>query len=143
LRDPYGDPTTELQLDGIGGVSILAKASVFRNGAHFPAFSFMKHAETEGLGKLARAMGLEVVGLPHYVIWHIYEPSDDDLKHMEWMRQEEIRLANWKKMMANYNVAFRHAFQKIDDSWNDEKHRMLKNSDPIKLSRKVEVDWSE
>lgn len=143
LRDPYGDPTTELQLDGIGGVSILAKASVFRYGAHFPAFSFMKHAETEGLGKLARAMGLEVVGLPHYVIWHIYEPSDDDLKHMEWMRQEEIKHANRKKMMENYNVAFKHGFQQLEDAWNDEKHRMMKNSDPLQLSRDVEVDWSE
>ena len=36
-------------------------------------------------------MGLSVVGLPHYVIWHIYEPSSDDIKHMEWMADEEER----------------------------------------------------
>lgn len=36
-------------------------------------------------------MGYTVVGLPHYVIWHIYEPSSDDLKHMEWMALEEVR----------------------------------------------------
>ncbi|GMG44320.1 unnamed protein product [Ambrosiozyma monospora] len=47
LRDPYGDPETEMVLDGIGGVSILSKAKVFKSGAHFPAFSFEKHAETE------------------------------------------------------------------------------------------------
>ncbi|KAJ6144650.1 hypothetical protein N7470_008545 [Penicillium chermesinum] len=52
LRDPYGDPDMEMELDGIGGVSILAKAKVFRSGVHFPAFSFEKHAETEGFGKM-------------------------------------------------------------------------------------------
>lgn len=52
LRDPYGDPDVEMNIDGVGGVSILAKASVFRAGVHFPAFSFEKHAETEGFGKV-------------------------------------------------------------------------------------------
>lgn len=52
LRDPYGDPDMEMEIDGVGGVSILAKAHVFRSGVHFPAFSFQKHAETEGFGKV-------------------------------------------------------------------------------------------
>ena len=52
LRDPYGDPDMEMEIDGVGGVSILAKAKVFRSGCHFPAFSFEKHAETEGFGKV-------------------------------------------------------------------------------------------
>jgi len=42
----------EMDLDGVGGVSILAKAKIFRAGVHFPAFSFEKHAETEGFGKV-------------------------------------------------------------------------------------------
>jgi hypothetical protein len=42
----------EMEIDGVGGVSILAKAKVFRYGCHFPAFSFEKHAETEGFGKV-------------------------------------------------------------------------------------------
>ena len=54
LRDPYGDPDMEMEIDGVGGVSILAKAKVFRSGVHFPAFSFEKHAETEGFGKVRR-----------------------------------------------------------------------------------------
>ncbi len=29
LRDPYGDPDMEMEIDGVGGVSILAKAKVF------------------------------------------------------------------------------------------------------------------
>ena len=52
LRDPYGDPDMEMEIDGVGGVSILSKAKVFRSGVHFPAFSFEKHAETEGFGKV-------------------------------------------------------------------------------------------
>lgn len=105
LRDPYGDPDMEMELDGIGGVSILAKARVFRAGVHFPAFSFEKHAETEGFGKvrslglvpesiesnidqMAKRMNFSVIGLPHYTIWHLYEPSDDDLRHMEEMELE-------------------------------------------------------
>jgi len=88
LRDPYGDPDMEMEIDGVGGVSILAKARVFRSGVHFPAFSFEKHAETEGFGKMAKRMGYSVVGLPHYTIWHLYEPSVDDIRHMEEMEQE-------------------------------------------------------
>lgn len=34
-------------------------------------------------------MGFEVVGLPHYVIWHVYEPSADDLIRMEQMEREK------------------------------------------------------
>lgn len=90
LRDPFGDPDMELEIDGVGGVSILAKAKVFRSGVHFPAFSFEKHAETEGFGKMARRMQYSVVGLPHYTIWHLYEPSVDDIRHMEEMEAERI-----------------------------------------------------
>lgn len=106
LRDPYGDPDMEMEIDGVGGVSILAKARVFRSGVHFPAFSFEKHAETEGFGKvsmkvfgsskplltilsqMAKRMKYSVVGLPHYTIWHLYEPSVDDIRHMEEMENE-------------------------------------------------------
>lgn len=32
---------------------------------------------------MAKRMGYSVVGLPHYTIWHLYEPSLDDIRHME------------------------------------------------------------
>ncbi|EPY49408.1 anp family mannosyltransferase complex subunit [Schizosaccharomyces cryophilus OY26] len=89
LRDPNGDPNAEMNLDGIGGVSIMSKAKVYFEGAHFPAFSFERHAETEGFGKMAKRMGFSVVGLPHYVIWHIYEPSDEDKVIMAEMEREQ------------------------------------------------------
>ncbi|KAK6465471.1 hypothetical protein DFJ63DRAFT_282296 [Scheffersomyces coipomensis] len=141
LRDPYGDPEVEMDLDGIGGVSILTKAKVFRTGSHFPAFSFEKHAETEAFGKLSKRMGYSVVGLPHYVIWHIYEPSSDDLKHMEWMALEESRQKEAAKIKKVYDKVWNKAFDDVQDTWQIERSMFLKNTDMSKL-RPIQVDWS-
>ncbi|TID21148.1 hypothetical protein CANINC_003428 [Pichia inconspicua] len=91
IRKPDGDPAEIIDLDGVGGVSILAKASVFRHGANFPAFTFMNHAETEAFGKLCKVMGKRVGGLPHYTIWHIYEPSEDDLIEISRLERKKRR----------------------------------------------------
>lgn len=63
---------------------------------------------------MAKRMKFSVVGLPHYTIWHLYEPSADDLKHMEHM--EEERLA---KEAAEKEEAERA--KKMQESWNDPK----------------------
>ncbi len=68
LRDPYGDPDTEMDIDGVGGVSILAKAKVFRSGVHFPAFSFEKHAETEGFGKVRASSDMHIDTFTYWCI---------------------------------------------------------------------------
>ena len=39
---------------------------------------------------MAKRMKFSVVGLPHYTIWHLYEPSVDDLRHMEEMEMERL-----------------------------------------------------
>lgn len=88
IRNPDLDPKELLDLDGVGGVSILAKAELFRRGIQFPAFTFENHAETEGFGKMAKKMGYRVGGLPHYTLWHIYEPSDDDLRDIAEKERE-------------------------------------------------------
>lgn len=141
LRDPYGDVEVEMDLDGIGGVSILTKAKVFKSGSHFPAFSFEKHAETEAFGKLSKRMGYSVIGLPHYVIWHIYEPSSDDLKHMEWMALEEIRQKEEAKIKKVYDKVWDKAFDDVQGKWFKERNNFLKNTDMSHL-RKINVDWS-
>ncbi|EGV65469.1 Mannan polymerase II complex anp1 subunit [Yamadazyma tenuis] len=141
LRDPYGDPEVEMELDGIGGVSILTKAKVFRTGSHFPAFSFEKHAETEAFGKLSKRMGYNVYGLPHYVIWHIYEPSSDDLKHMEWMALEEVRQKEEAKIKAVYDKVWDKAFMDVQVDWKKEKNDFMKNTD-LSNFREILVDWS-
>lgn len=91
FRDANGDPNEVVNLDGVGGVSILARARLFRLGIHFPAFTFENHAETEAFGKMAKKMGFRVGGLPHYTLWHIYEPSDDDLKEIGNKEREKRR----------------------------------------------------
>lgn len=61
----------EIELDGIGGVSILVKADVHRSGINFPCYPFENQAETEGFAKMAKRAGYGVYGLPNYVVWHI------------------------------------------------------------------------
>ncbi|QLG73369.1 hypothetical protein HG535_0E04530 [Zygotorulaspora mrakii] len=144
MRDPGGNPEDEMELDGIGGVSILAKAKVFRTGSHFPAFSFEKHAETEAFGKLSRRMNYNVVGLPHYVIWHIYEPSTEDLKHMAWMAEEERRKLEEKRLREFYDLIWETGFEDIRMDWSNERQAILKNLDHDAASdRRIEVDWSD
>lgn len=124
LRDPYGDPDVEMELDGVGGVSILAKARVFRAGVHFPAFSFERHAETEGFGKMARRMKFSVVGLPHYTIWHLYEPSLDDLKHMEEMEKERKEREKQEKEDAEKKKKVKEEFQDVSEQWAKDKEAL-------------------
>lgn len=91
LRNKDGNPSEIMNLDGVGGVSILARAHLFRKGIHFPAFTFENHAETEAFGKMAKKMGFRVGGLPHYTLWHIYEPSDDDLREIAKLERDNRR----------------------------------------------------
>ncbi|KAL8705175.1 MAG: hypothetical protein Q9201_001712 [Fulgogasparrea decipioides] len=121
LRDPYGDPDMEMEIDGVGGVSILAKARVFRSGVHFPAFSFEKHAETEGFGKMAKRMGFSVVGLPHYTVWHLYEPSVDDIRHMEEMEQERKNREREEKERTERAKKIKEEFNDPNSQWEKDK----------------------
>lgn len=121
LRDPYGDPDMEMEIDGVGGVSILAKARVFRAGVHFPAFSFEKHAETEGFGKMARRMGFSVVGLPHYTVWHLYEPSEQDLQHMQEMEEERNARAQEEKEREERMMKIKEEFKDPNSQWEIDK----------------------
>ena len=127
LRDPYGDPDVEMELDGVGGVSILAKARVFRSGVHFPAFSFERHAETEGFGKMARRMQYSVVGLPHYTVWHLYEPSVDDIKHMEEMEAEKRERERQEKEAADKAKKLQDDFEHVGSQWEKDKQSIAES----------------
>lgn len=94
IRDVNGDPEEIIDLDGVGGVSILSKASAFRHGTNFPAFTFLNHAETEAFGKLTKEMGMKVGGLPHYTVWHIFEPSEDDLNQISKLERRKRRFGS-------------------------------------------------
>jgi mannan polymerase II complex ANP1 subunit len=128
LRDPYGDPDVEMELDGVGGVSILAKARVFRAGVHFPAFSFEKHAETEGFGKMAKRMQFSVVGLPHYTVWHLYEPSVDDIRHMEEMEAEKKMREAQEKENQEQVKKMKSQFKEVGSQWESDRQGMADDS---------------
>ncbi|KAK8219187.1 Mannan polymerase II complex anp1 subunit [Zalaria obscura] len=136
LRDPYGDPDMEMEIDGVGGVSILAKAKVFRSGVHFPAFSFEKHAETEGFGKMAKRMKFSVVGLPHYTIWHLYEPSVDDIRHMEEMENE-------RKAREAEEKAKQERLEKIQSQFDDTQGQWEKDRSDIESIKKKAQEEEE
>lgn len=140
LRDPYGDPDMEMEIDGVGGVSILAKAKVFRSGVHFPAFSFEKHAETEGFGKMAKRMKFSVVGLPHYTIWHLYEPSVDDIRHMEEMEKErKAKEAEEEAKKAKENK-IKETFDEKKSDWEREKAAVQDMVQKAKNEEKAEAE---
>ncbi|ORZ04955.1 Anp1-domain-containing protein [Absidia repens] len=57
-------------LDAVGGTCTLVKAKVHRDGAIFPSFPFQHQVETEGMAKMAKALGYEIFGLPNYLVYH-------------------------------------------------------------------------
>lgn len=99
----------------------MAKAHVFRAGVHFPAFSFEKHAETEGFGKMAKRMGFSVVGLPHYTVWHLYEPSEGDLQHMQEMEKERNSRAQDEKEREERMKKIKEEFKDPNSQWEKDK----------------------
>jgi hypothetical protein len=58
-------------IDGVGGCSLLVKASCHRQGLIFPSFVLDSHIETEGLAKMAAKMGFPVYGLPYVQVFHM------------------------------------------------------------------------
>jgi len=139
LRDPYGDPDMEMEIDGVGGVSILAKAKVFRSGVHFPAFSFEKHAETEGFGKMAKRMKFSVVGLPHYTIWHLYEPSVDDIRHMEEMEKERKAKEAEEAAKKAKESKLKNSFDEKKNEWEKDKATVQELVQQAKKEEKMEA----
>jgi mannan polymerase complexes MNN9 subunit len=67
-RDGNTNPAKVIELDGVGGTSLLVKAEVHRDGAMFPPFPFYHLIETEGFAKMARRLGWKSYGLPNYYV---------------------------------------------------------------------------
>lgn len=95
-------------------------------------------------GKLSRRMNFNVIGLPHYVIWHIYEPSKEDLKHMAWMAEEEKRKLEETRLLELYDKIWEIGFDDVREDWTSERDAILKNIDLTgENGKKIEVDWSD
>lgn len=74
---------------------------------------------------MAKRMKFSVVGLPHYTIWHLYEPSVDDIRHMEEMEKE-------RKAKEAEEAAKKEKIDKIHESFDS------KNSDWEKEKAEVQ-----
>ena len=62
-------------------------------------------------------MNFSVVGLPHYTIWHLYEPSLDDIRHMEEMEQERKAREEEEKEKAERAKLIKEQFKDPKAEW--------------------------
>lgn len=70
---------------------------------------------------MAKRMKFSVVGLPHYTIWHLYEPSADDLKHMERMEEERLAKEAAEKEEAEKKKKMQESWSSPRDQWEQDK----------------------
>jgi mannan polymerase II complex ANP1 subunit len=75
---------------------------------------------------MAKRMGFSVVGLPHYTIWHLYEPSIDDIRHMEEMETERRQKEAEEKSKADRLTRIKDDFEKPDLQWQKDKESIQK-----------------
>jgi mannan polymerase II complex ANP1 subunit len=90
---------------------------------------------------MAKRMQYSVVGLPHYTIWHLYEPSVDDLRHMEEMEQEKKqREAKEKeeKAEAERQQKLKDRFKDSTDEWEKDGAEVKKKIDKTEQTQQVE-----
>ena len=70
---------------------------------------------------MAKRMDFSVVGLPHYTVWHLYEPSVDDIRHMEEMEQERKNREREEKERAERMKKIKEDFDMPVTQWDKDK----------------------
>lgn len=70
---------------------------------------------------MAKRMEFSVVGLPHYTVWHLYEPSVDDIRHMEEMEQERLNRENEERERADRMKKIKEEFNDPNSQWEKDK----------------------
>lgn len=70
---------------------------------------------------MAKRMQFSVVGLPHYTIWHLYEPSVDDIRHMEEMEQERLAHEKEENEKAERMKKLKDQFADPNSQWEKDK----------------------
>ena len=65
-----------------------------------------------------------MVGLPHYTVWHLYEPSVDDIKHMEEMEAEKKAREEQEKKDSENAKKVKSQFEDVGGQWEKDKNRM-------------------
>ena len=71
--------------------------------------------------KMARRLKFSVIGLPHYTIWHLYEPSVDDIKHMEEMEKDKKAKELKEKKQKETILKIMDQFDNPSKEWEKEK----------------------
>ena len=71
---------------------------------------------------MAKRMGFSVVGLPHYTVWHLYEPSVDDIRHMQEMEQERKNRENEERERAERIQKIKEEFIDPGSQWEKDKN---------------------
>lgn len=87
-------------------------------------------------------MQFSVVGLPHYTIWHLYEPSVDDIRHMEEMEQERLAKEAEEKARAEREKKIKDAFDDTNTQWEQDKSEMQKIAKEAKKEAKESTEKS-
>lgn len=70
---------------------------------------------------MAKRMKFSVVGLPHYTIWHLYEPSVDDRRHMEEMENERKAKEAEEKAKKERLEKIHDQFENPRGQWDNDK----------------------
>ena len=70
---------------------------------------------------MAKRMKFSVVGLPHYTIWHLYEPSVDDIHHMEEMERERLAREAEEQAKADRAKRIKEQFADPNAQWDADK----------------------
>ena len=81
------------------------------------------------VSQMAKRMKFSVVGLPHYTIWHLYEPSVDDIRHMEEMENE-------RKAREAEEKAKQERLDKIQNDFDDGASQWAKDKEDLKELQK-------
>lgn len=94
---------------------------------------------------MAKRMKFSVVGLPHYTIWHLYEPSVDDIRHMEEMEQERKQREQEEKEKQERMAKIQDQFEEGESQWQKDKEQIrdAQKKDFVDKQAKGEVKEGE
>ena len=88
---------------------------------------------------MAKRMKFSVVGLPHYTVWHLYEPSVDDIRHMKEMAQEQQNREKEEKERAERMKRIKEEFKEPSKEWEKDKTELQSMAEEEKKSREEKI----
>lgn len=89
---------------------------------------------------MAKRMKFSVVGLPHYTIWHLYEPSVDDIRRMEEMEEERKQREQEEKEKRERIERIQSTFDDGAGQWEKDKEQLLEMTKIAQLKAQIADD---